>query len=136
MSSAEVMQREADIVMVLPVPPSANRIWRNGNGRTYKSDLYRQWLAAAGLAIEEQTHGDYVPDLYAIEVVVPKSRKDLDNHLKPISDLLEDQGVIVNDNRARRIALSIDAARSDVLVRLWALPAEPKIRKARKKVAA
>ena len=123
------MTDPADIQLTLPVPPSANRLWRNGQGRTFKSAEYMGWLANGGLACAEQTHGDHLPGAYAIAITLPKTRIDPDNAIKPVQDLLQRAGIVANDRYMRRLSLDVDEARTDVLVRLWALPSPPKTRK-------
>src|SRR5262245_20067530 len=36
--------RPTEIVIDCPVPPSANRLWRVGRGRVYKSQKYQRWM--------------------------------------------------------------------------------------------
>ena len=120
------MNTPADIQLTLPVPPSSNRLWRNGNGRTFKSAEYVAWLAQGGVACAEQTHGDHMPGCYAIAITLPRTRIDPDNAIKPLQDLLQRAGIVANDRYMRRLALDVDDARTDVLVRLWALPDQQK----------
>ena len=123
------MNGEPDITLSLPVPPSANRIWRAANGRVYKSPDYCAWLTAAGYAAALQAHGDRIPGAYEVRVALPKTRGDLDNYAKPIGDLLQHQGLVRNDRLAERIVLERDRTRSNVLIQLWALPTPEKKRK-------
>lgn len=86
----------------IPYPPSANRIWRQGQGRVHKSKEYQDWLALAAWEIRAQLGPKKVitePFKLTIRVNRPDRRKrDLDNLLKPILDLLGHYGLIENDS--------------------------------------
>jgi len=89
----------------IPVlPPSANRMWRVGHGRIYKSDAYVNWLNQAGHFVNRQCPGTIL-GRYKLTVVVARSRKDLDNHAKPANDLLQKMGVIEDDKLCEQITL-------------------------------
>jgi crossover junction endodeoxyribonuclease RusA len=91
--------------LTLPWPPSANRLWRNVNGRTIKSEVYRKWLQLAGWDLRSQkpapVKGRY--RLTMIAVRPDQRRRDLDNLLKPVSDLLKECGVIEDDSLAQTV---------------------------------
>ena len=38
----------SDPILRLPVPPSANRLWRSGRRRVFRSPEYVAWLVEAG----------------------------------------------------------------------------------------
>lgn len=122
------------IVVVLPLPPSANRMWRHARGRTYKSAEYISWLGSVHRCCHVQGAGDTVPRLYALRIVLPKTRMDPDNLIKPTNDALAEAQLIANDRFARRILLEVDEAREPdtMLVELWALPDPPKAPRKRK----
>ena len=130
------MSGEADIVLTLPLPPSANRIWRHANGRNFRAPEYDQWLTAAGWSIQQQRAGDSVPYRFSVRITMPPTRTDLDNCCKPLLDLLQRQAVVQNDKYAREITLRRDDARdpATVLVEVWALPEPEPVKKARKRV--
>jgi crossover junction endodeoxyribonuclease RusA len=89
----------------LPLPPSTNHIWRRGPGQTYKSQNYRDWITQAGWTAKAQRPGKVVgPYALTMRAARPHRRKrDLDNLLKPISDLLCGIGIIEDDSLCRRI---------------------------------
>ena len=86
----------------IPYPPSTNRIWRQGQGRMHKSQEYKDWLALASWEIRAQLGPKKVitdPFKLTVRVERPDRRKrDLDNLLKPILDLLGHYGLIENDS--------------------------------------
>ena len=96
----------------LPCPPSSNRIWRMARGRTIKSKEYRQWLKSchAYVWFKHQEHEMYTCPIKVSIIYIPPSkvRKDLDNILKPILDLLELAEVVENDRLVHQIDLRLD----------------------------
>lgn len=83
----------------IPVlPPSANDMNEYGKGRVFNSKAYKNWRYNAGLIVKSQKPAGIVgPYKLTIQAERPAKRRDLDNILKPISDLLQDAGVIAND---------------------------------------
>ena len=86
----------------VPYPPSANRIWRQGKGRLHKSKEYQDWLALSAWEMRAQLGPKQVitqPFKLELRVNRPDKRKrDLDNLLKPILDLIGHYGLIENDS--------------------------------------
>ena len=95
------------ICLQISYPPSANRIWRTSRGRTYRAPNYVNWLEREGWNIIQQRQGGIVgPYRLQMSVVRPDRRKrDLDNLIKPVSDLLKSVGVIGDDCDAQSIHL-------------------------------
>lgn len=91
--------------LTLPYPPSANHLWRNVSGKTLKSEEYRKWLALASALVMSQ-RPKAVRGGYSLTVIATRPdnrRRDLDNLIKPVSDLLKFSGVIEDDSLARSI---------------------------------
>lgn len=91
----------------LPYPPSVNGLFFNAPKGRRKTIAYRNWLDAAGWQIVEQgrhsVHG-YVS--VSVALVKPDKRKrDLDNLMKPVLDLLVEMGVIDDDSLVKRISV-------------------------------
>ena len=88
------------------LPPSANIIWRTTKtGRTYLNPDYKAWLKAEGLLLKSQLRGQRKfdePVCVQMDLRQPRSNADLDNRLKPISDLLEAVGAVSNDKIIHR----------------------------------
>ena len=90
----------------LPYPPTANNLYRNVRKGRVKTDHYNAWLAEA-LAVLRGQRFTYVPGSYRLALVVdaPDRRaRDVDNLLKPVSDLLKKAGVISDDSKARKVS--------------------------------
>lgn len=89
------------IQIILPLPPSVNRLWRSGKGgKVYRSQKYTEWrnpaLWSAAIQAKKQTiEGPYKLTLLAVKP--DKRHRDLDNLFKAASDVLEGAGVVSND---------------------------------------
>lgn len=95
-------------IVDLPYPPSANRLWRMaGQGKPpFKSTEYSAWLSHAGLSVNVQKPGT-VEGPYALHIAAgkpDKRRRDLDNLIKPIGDLLQAAGVVTDDCLCQRVS--------------------------------
>jgi crossover junction endodeoxyribonuclease RusA len=85
----------------LPMPPSANHLWRHSRGRVHLSFPYRAWKTSADrhfLAVKrdcQPVHG-----LFDVHIVVDDKRfgrGDLDNKVKPLLDSLQRWNLIDDD---------------------------------------
>ena len=120
--------REPDILLVLPLPPSANKSWRPGTTAAgipalFKRAPYKAWLQEASWQVAAQRHGGSVPHHYQIRIVLPDTRRDPDNSIKPLQDACQRGGAIANDKHLRRMVLDVDPERKlqTALIHLWAL---------------
>jgi len=97
------------IRIVLPFPPSVNRLWRTTkSGGVYSSKEYKDWAMHTGWVLAGQLNGKSIKGKYTLEInaVKPdKRRRDLGNLEKAISDILEKCGVIENDYLCQEIHL-------------------------------
>jgi crossover junction endodeoxyribonuclease RusA len=107
-------QRQQIITLDLPWPPTANRYWRNVNGRMVLSREGRRYREAVdGLVWRHLCQeGEGVcfgeSDLeVAIEAYPPdRRRRDLDNILKPLLYALQHAGVFDDDSQISRLSIS------------------------------
>ena len=120
------------IQITLPLPPSANRMWRMMRGQMRKSPEYRAWMADAAVLVAVQAGGDQA-QWFGCSIVLPATRRDPDNSVKAICDALQAGGAVQNDRMLRRLELSVDDTRAEAdgaLIRVWATDAPaPKPRK-------
>ncbi|MBS7698590.1 RusA family crossover junction endodeoxyribonuclease [Chelatococcus sp. YT9] len=113
------------VVIQLPVPPSANRIWRIAGTRltksgkrapnVIKSPAYRAWQDEAGWILRSQRPG-HISGAYDLTITLPKVRIDPDNAVKGASDILVKHNVIDDDKLARRITIERDDAAEAMVV--------------------
>lgn len=90
------------VELILDFPPSVNRLWRiSKTGGMYKSKEYSDWRKKALWDAAIQAKFQKLTGSYKLTVkaVRPDNRKrDLDNLIKAVSDVLETSGVIENDH--------------------------------------
>jgi len=89
----------ADVVAIqLPIPPSVNACWANveGMGRV-RSTAYRRWSKLAMQELQAQQAGR-IAGKFAVVITATrtKRKRDIDNIIKPILDLLA--GVVTEDD--------------------------------------
>jgi Holliday junction resolvase RusA-like endonuclease len=88
-------------MIALPMPPSANRIWAHGKGRTFKSERYKIWQRAADNEFL-QHRKEWAPvkgHFRALITLNAKRRKgDADNRIKATLDFCQRVGLIENDS--------------------------------------
>jgi len=95
------------VILAIPYPPSANRLWRAVGGRNIISAEYRRWKDSAGWEVRSQ-RPRAIAGRYAITITASapdKRKRDLSNLEKATSDLLVTCGVIEDDHLAQRITL-------------------------------
>lgn len=95
--------------IMVPFPPSANRLWRSVNGRNIKSAEYRTWENIA-VAEAYYSSGDKkrIPGSYRLLVEAQRPdrrRRDLGNLEKPLSDILVTLNMVDDDCLAEEITL-------------------------------
>jgi Holliday junction resolvase RusA-like endonuclease len=110
------------IILQLPPPPSTNRLWSTppGRRRRIRTPEYSRWLVEAGWEARRQlVAAPTILGAFDASVTVPiGSRRDRDNWSKPIFDLCQAVGAVVNDSGLRDYVV-LAADRADVLVLLW-----------------
>ena len=91
----------------LPAPISVNALWMPGKqGGIIKTPAYRNWLTEAGMKLNRQAK-ERIAGHYALYLTVTdKSRADLGNCEKAVSDLLQEHGIIENDKLCSFIKVS------------------------------
>ncbi len=92
---------------LLTCPPSVNGLFANTKHGRVKTKKYRDWIEQAGWELKTQRPDPVYGD-YELEIVVPRTRGDLDNYCKAVSDLLVTHKLIDDDVHARKIILSRD----------------------------
>lgn len=124
------------IEITLPLPPSANRIWRSFRGRMVKSSEYRIWKDTAAASIAHQMGGQPALEWFTAAMVMPPTRRDLDNSIKPALDALQAGGAVQDDKRLLALVISVDDARrgnDTVLIQLRSADEPVKVKKGKRK---
>jgi len=98
----------------LPLPISANRIWRTTKtGKTYLNPKYRDWRKAALASLWTQKPAGGFPffsGAFDAQIAVAlKMRGDIDNRVKPLLDFLATAGIIENDKHAHGASITRSA---------------------------
>jgi len=87
------------IEIMLPMPPSANRIWRSARGRVFRSAEYDSWEKSVLWLIRQATKATF-QERVDVSIELPcKGRGDADNRIKPVMDALVHAGVLKGDSK-------------------------------------
>jgi crossover junction endodeoxyribonuclease RusA len=96
------------LIFELPMPPSVNSIWRGGKGgRHYLSAKYKAWKDAAGHDLRTQAGNKHISGPYAVEIQASrpdKRRRDIDNLIKPVLDLLAVTHITSDDSECQLVS--------------------------------
>jgi len=112
------------IIITVPRPPSANRLWRTvpGMKRPVLDRAYASWIETAGWDAKRQAVGAPRVDCrFDARIEVPISRRDTDNWAKPLLDLMEHVGIVTNDGNMHDVTIS-PTDRDDCLIALTPRP--------------
>lgn len=96
------------IHLSLPYPVSVNAMYANAPGRgRVKTERYKTWLNAAGWALKS-ARPSKVAGAYTLEITLfqsDKRKRDLDNTVKAISDLLVTHQLVEDDSLCTRLVV-------------------------------
>jgi crossover junction endodeoxyribonuclease RusA len=97
------------IRLSLPYPPSVNGLYANipGKGRV-KTERYKTWINAAGWNVKA-ARPVKVAGPYTLEITLfqsDKRKRDIDNIIKPISDLLVEHQLVEDDSLCQRLVVN------------------------------
>jgi len=98
------------IELKMDIPPSVNRIWRQGvGGKVYRSNQYVDWQKKTLWEIKLQAKGKNIVGPYHIRVIVErrdKRKRDLDNFIKAINDVLTTSNIIEDDHLCQSVYMA------------------------------
>lgn len=109
----------------LPIPPSVNNLFVNRAGKLHggraKGSDYKRWLHDAGWTIKIGLP-HHVPGIVRVLIEAPLNRRrDLDNVLKPLLDLLVKMAVIVDDSLIDDLRIVRVGTGDKCVVSIWPL---------------
>lgn len=117
---------------LMGVPPTLNKSTRFAGGRAYKTKRYKDWMEEQQWSIKNQIRKfkyDPVKAPYIIGIVwfVPDNRRrDPDNIMKPVLDVLQKAGVfeddcwqLLKDRHMFPVEIDRDVPRIEVSVGHW-----------------
>ena len=84
----------------LPLPPSANAMYHmaTARGRRIPTDIYTRWRYAAAILCRVSLDAMAPRTPLAVTILVAASRRrDVDNIIKPVLDMLQHAGIIPDD---------------------------------------
>jgi crossover junction endodeoxyribonuclease RusA len=111
--------------LVIPIPPSSNNLFLNVNGRVagksrVKGAKYRAWLHDAGWAARAAAGSCHFARPVRILVEADLSgRRDLDNALKPILDLLVYMHILADDSLVNDLRIVRRGSKTEAAVSIW-----------------
>lgn len=111
------------VEVALPYPPTVNGLYSRSGDRVVRSPRYASWWRVASTDVAVQRPG-HVPGQYRLTVVLgrpDRRRRDLDNPIKAVSDLLVAHRVIDDDHLAQEISIrwSDDGSGCRAIVEAW-----------------
>ena len=106
-------------MIMLPVPPSANRMYKPSVNRQIKTNQYKNWLNEAATLAGAWITTTF-PERTPLEVEIYANisyRRDLDNLIKPTLDMLQFAGIIHDDRYIDSIRMKrIDDIDKDMML--------------------
>ena len=92
------------------LPPSTNNLWRHtraqGKPVTYRTKRYMTWLQSSGWQVKEQAPERIEgPIELSVRLERPKRKRDLDNCLKALQDLLVEHQLIEDDDKIMKLTI-------------------------------
>lgn len=89
----------------LPIPPSANMLFRTTDGKRFKTAKYKSWITSGMQYILDQNITFQALSEVHIELYVPRLRtnSDIDNRIKPVLDLLVRTDIIQDDSLVKSV---------------------------------
>ena len=115
---------------VVSIPPSANTMWRAiGKGHVVLSKKYRQWRDKASWQLATQNNNSTIEGEVRVDYFLPAGlRRDIDNSIKPLNDLLETAFILSDDKQIRQLWIDTED-RDDVRVVVRELPAKRNVQR-------
>jgi len=118
--------REPDITITLPMPPSANKrlipaLGKDGIPTLLRSKATREWMRSAALDVMAQRRGRVIVHRTEAVVSLAPSNFDADAPIKSVFDALERGGAVGNDRLIRPYTVTDNLILPEgwIRVQLW-----------------
>jgi crossover junction endodeoxyribonuclease RusA len=107
-------------------PPSTNTYYRNVGGRMVMSARGRRFLADGKHAIRQHIPSKPLPGRLGVKVTLyppDRRRRDVDNHLKAVLDLLTKAGIWKDDEQIDRLMVTRETThkKGRFIIEIWQL---------------
>ncbi len=99
---------QAEIVLDLPAPISANRLWRKTKAGMMNNPQYERWKRRADAMLLEMDQIKGVKPIsgnFTALIIARRSNLDLDNNAKAVMDYLQSRNFILNDRFCEELVL-------------------------------
>lgn len=100
-----------DIEVHLPMPISANRLWRSrkaGKGRVSLSPEYKSWKVQAdmlAIAMGSLRGVKKIQGAFEASIIIKRGRGDLDNRIKGVLDWAQSRELVRNDSECEKLTI-------------------------------
>ena len=96
------------ITVQIPYPPTLNNLFKNVRKGRVKTDAYNAWVAEGLVALRRQRPEKHLGSFRATILLTrpDRRRRDIDNTVKAIMDLLKKAGVIEDDRLAQSLTVA------------------------------
>lgn len=96
------------VTVTLPYPPTVNNLFKNVRNGRAKTDQYKAWINEALWTLKAQRPAKH-PGSFRATIVLDRPdlcRRDIDNTVKALLDLLKTAGVIEDDHLAQSVMVA------------------------------
>lgn len=113
--------------LIVPIPPSTNNLYTNAaTGRSYgrtrvKGEKYKAWLNDAGWIIRATRPPTFTRPVRVLVEIDLSRRRDVDNALKPLLDLLVYVGVLKDDSLVDDLRIIRRGSPTAAAISIWYL---------------
>ena len=96
------------MIFTFPLPPTTNSSYRTTKtGGFYTTQKHKDWFTEAGWISKKEYKGKPIKDEVVVDITLYlKTDRDIDGSVKPILDLLQRQGVYVNDSQVVELSVA------------------------------
>lgn len=114
------------LVIDLPLPPSVNKIWKQGGGKgVYRSPEYVAWRKHCdGLCMQYRWHKTPIKGPFCVAIVLDREKmrkgSDIDNRIKGLLDFLHGTGITDDDRYCEKVSAERGSAPSGCRVTITA----------------